>query len=241
MEQEWQERAGELTRMLRKAVLFEEPGLRPEELLEPWLEELLPGQGEAVTKAFLDSLPEIRARLWEDVQAAWEGDPAASGEREVLLAYPGMRAVTAYRLAHRLWELGVPLLPRLMTEHAHSRTGIDIHPGAKIGRHFFIDHGTGVVIGETTVVGDHVKLYQGVTLGGLSTRGGQSLRGLKRHPTLEDRVTVYANAAILGGDTVIGHDCVIGANAFVTESVPPCTTVRMKDPELHFQTRDCGR
>ncbi len=208
-------------------------GLR---LLEELAEEVLPGQGRAVVSDFQQSLPELEALLETDVQAALEGDPAAESREAVRLAYPGFRAVRVYRLAHRLWELGLPLLPRLMTEFAHSMTGIDIHPGAKIGSHFFIDHGTGVVIGETAVIGDRVTLYQGVTLGGISTRGGQGLRGIKRHPTLEDRVTVYANATILGGDTVIGHDCVIGASAFVTESVAPCTRVQMR-PEVVCRPR----
>ena len=169
--------------------------------------------------------------------AAFEGDPAATGYDEIVLAYPGLYAITVYRLAHELYRLGVPLIPRMMTEIAHGTTGIDIHPGATIGSHFFIDHGTGIVIGQTTVIGDYVKLYQGVTLGGLSTRGGQSLAGVKRHPTIEDRVTIYAGATILGGDTVIGSGCVIGANAFITSSIPANTTVTMKSPELVLRSR----
>ncbi len=158
---------------------------------------------------------------------------------EIIFCYPGLFAVTVYRLAHVLYGLGVPMLPRIMTEHAHSITGIDINPGATIGKHFFIDHGTGIVIGETTVIGDHVKVYQGVTLGALTTRGGQSLRGKKRHPTIEDNVTIYAGASILGGGTVIGRDSVIGSNVFITHSIPACTTVSVKSQELQFKPRTC--
>ena len=225
----------ELTGALRSALFPEYFTAEPERLcaaLEVWLtrEEI---------QALMERMEDIKEALKMDVQAAFEGDPAVSGEAEIVLCYPGLLAVAVYRVAHELYELGTPLLPRLLTEYAHRMTGIDIHPGAKIGRRFFIDHGTGVVIGQTAVIGDDVKLYQGVTLGGLSTQGGQSLRGMKRHPTLEDGVTVYANASILGGDTVIGHHCVIGASAFLTESVPPCTTVRMKDQPLQFKPRNC--
>lgn len=171
--------------------------------------------------AFLKKIPEIRRALQEDLQAAYDGDPAAESLEEIRLCYPGFYAVMIHRLAHELYELEVPLLPRMLAELAHSRTGIDIHPGAKIGSGFFIDHGTGVVIGQTAVVGCNVKLYQGVTLGGLSTRGGQCLRQSKRHPTLGDGVTVYANATILGGETVIGDGSTVGANAFITGSIPP--------------------
>lgn len=180
-------------------------------------------RAEEITTRFFQSIPQVRGVIQTDVEAFFQGDPAASGVDEVICCYPGLFAVTVYRLAHILHGLGVPMLPRMMTEYAHSLTGIDIHPGAEIGRWFFIDHGTGIVIGETTVIGDHVKLYQGVTLGVLSTRGGQSLRGKKRHPTVEDNVTIYAGASILGGDTVIGRDSVIGANVFITSSVPPGT------------------
>lgn len=189
-------------------------------------------------KAFLNCIPAVRAMVETDLKAAFEGDPAATGYDEIVLAYPGIYAITVYRLAHELYQLGVPLIPRMMTEVAHSTTGIDIHPGATIGSYFFIDHGTGIVVGQTTIIGDHVKLYQGVTLGGLSTRGGQSLAGAKRHPTIEDRVTIYAGATILGGETVIGSDCVIGANAFVTRSIPANTTVIMKSPELLLRSRE---
>lgn len=189
------------------------------------------------TLAFFSQLSDIRQMLADDIQALFEGDPAAIDTDEVLLAYPGMFAITIYRLAHALNKLDVPLLPRIMTEYAHSCTGIDIHPGATIGRRFFIDHGTGVVIGETTQIGDNVKLYQGVTLGALSTKGGQVWRGRKRHPTIEDDVTIYANATILGGDTVIGEACEIGGNLFITSSVPPGCIVSMKLPELRYRNR----
>jgi len=185
--------------------------------------------------AFLREIPRVRAMLQTDLQAAFDGDPAAGSMAEILFAYPGMFAVFVYRLAHVLYTLQVPMLPRMMTEHAHSLTGIDIHPGATIGEYFFIDHGTGVVIGETTVIGNRVKLYQGVTLGALSTRGGQKLRGKRRHPTIADDVTIYAGASVLGGDTVIGQGSVIGSNVFITKSVPPCTTVTIKSQELHLR------
>ena len=188
-----------------------------------WRLEQLAGKEEA--EAFLSDFPGIRGALQQDLQAFLAGDPAAEGEEEIIVSYPGFYAIWVQRLAHRLYALGVPLLPRMMTELAHSRTGIDIHPGAQLGNAFFIDQGTGVVIGQTTVIGDHVKIYQGVTLGAISTRGGQHLKGKKRHPTIEDAVTIYAGASILGGDTVIGQGAVIGANAFVTASVEPGAVV----------------
>ena len=171
------------------------------------------------------------------MQAAYDGDPAAFNTDEVIFSYPGVFAITVNRIAHELHILGVPLIPRIMTEHAHSLTGIDIHPGATIGSYFFIDHGTGVVVGETTQIGTGAKIYQGVTLGALSTRGGQNLRSTKRHPTLEDNVTVYSGASILGGDTVIGEGAIIGSNAFITSSVPGGTRVSIKNPELQFKDR----
>lgn len=189
--------------------------------------------------AFMERLPEVRALVQTDVEAAFAGDPAAANTDEIIYCYPGLYAISVYRLAHVLYELEVPMIPRIMTEYAHSLTGIDIHPGATIGDHFFIDHGTGIVIGQTTVIGSHVRIYQGVTLGGLSTRGGQSLRGTKRHPTIEDNVTIYANASILGGTTVIGHDSIVGANAFITESIPPCTTVTNQSQQLNLKLRHC--
>ncbi|MBP9086689.1 MAG: serine acetyltransferase [Kofleriaceae bacterium] len=180
-------------------------------------------QAEAVADEFIQSLPALRALVQRDVQAAFESDPAARGIDEILFCYPGSYAITVYRLAHRLLELGVPLLPRVMAEHAHQRTGIDIHPGALIGTPFFIDHGTGVVIGETSVIGDRVRIYQGVTLGALSVPVGvaRPTPGSRRHPTIEHDVVIYANATILGGDTVIGAGAIIGGNAWVTASVRP--------------------
>lgn len=192
-------------------------------------------QANCIVSQFLKKIPSIREMLATDVQAAYDGDPAAFNTDEVIFSYPGVFAVSVNRIAHELHNLGVPLIPRMMTEHAHSLTGIDIHPGAKIGRYFFIDHGTGVVIGETTIIGNNVKIYQGVTLGALSTRGGQSLRHVKRHPTIEDNVTVYSGASILGGETVIGEGAVIGSNAFVTSSVPAHTRVSIRNPELQFK------
>lgn len=194
------------------------------------------GSAQDLCCSFLDRLPALRDILLTDVQAAYDGDPAACSKYEVIFAYPGILAVTVYRLAHELHLLSVPLIPRIMTEYAHSRTGIDIHPGADIGRYFFIDHGTGVVIGETTEIGDNVKLYQGVTLGALSTRGGQSRRGKKRHPKLEDDVTVYSGATVLGGDTVIGTGAIIGGNTFIIQPVPPYTRVNNKDPEMDIKS-----
>jgi serine O-acetyltransferase len=187
---------------------------------------------EEICLCFFERLTQVSEYVETDMQAAFDGDPAAGSKAEICLAYPGLVASTVNRLAHELYLLGVPLVPRMMTEYAHSLTGIDIHPGATIGKYFFIDHGTGVVIGESTVVGDHVKLYQGVTLGALSTKGGQMLKNLKRHPTIEDHVTIYSGASILGGNTVIGHDCVIGGNVFITKSVPANTRVCVKNQEL---------
>ena len=192
-------------------------------------------RAEDITAAFLKKLPEIRAYVEMDLQAAYDGDPAASSKEEVIIAYPGFYAITVNRLAHALYQLEVPLIPRIMTEYAHSKTGIDIHPGAQIGRFFFIDHGTGIVVGETTIIGDHVKLYQGVTLGALSTRGGQKLHGKRRHPTIEDHVTIYAGASILGGETVIGHDSVFGSNVFITHPIAPGTRVSIKSQELLYK------
>jgi len=190
------------------------------------------------TIEFLKRLPELRYLLEDDVLAAFVGDPAAKSYPEIIFCYPGLEAITIYRLAHELLLLDVPLIPRMMTEYAHSKTGIDIHPGARIGRSFFIDHGTGVVIGETTDIGKHVKLYQGVTLGALSfprDASGNIIRGMKRHPTLEDEVVVYANATILGGDTVIGHHAVIGSNVWLTSGVDPYTVVSLEKPSLRMR------
>jgi len=197
-------------------------------------------KAQALSLRFFRAIPGVRAVAQTDVEAFFDGDPAAFSVDEIIFCYPGLFAITVYRLAHILYELKVPMLPRIMTEHAHSVTGIDINPGATIGSYFFIDHGTGIVIGETTIIGEHVKVYQGVTLGALTTRGGQSLRGKKRHPTIEDNVTIYAGASILGGGTVIGRDSVIGSNVFITHSIPACTTVSVKSQELQFKPRNCG-
>jgi serine O-acetyltransferase len=194
-----------------------------------------------LTEVFLGRLPEIRALLVKDVQAAYDGDPAASNLDEVILAYPGVLAVSVYRIAHALYDLGVPMMARIMTEWAHSKTGCDIHPGAKIGAGFFIDHATGVVIGETTDIGDGVKLYQGVTLGALSLpkdADGQIIRGNKRHPTVEHGSTLYANATVLGGKTVVGADSVIGGSVFLTRSIPPRSRVSLKEPDRRVASRD---
>ncbi|MDR2468674.1 MAG: serine acetyltransferase [Spirochaetaceae bacterium] len=187
---------------------------------------------------FLSKLCDVRKLLATDVDATFDGDPAAFSKDEIISSYPGIYAIMVYRLAHEIYKLNIPLIPRIMTEHAHSVTGIDIHPGAAIGHHFFIDHGTGIVIGETTVIGNHVKIYQGVTLGALSTRDGQTLKSVKRHPTIENNVTVYSGASILGGTTVIGEGVVIGSNAFITESVPENTRVSARNPGLHIKAND---
>ncbi len=210
------------------ARVYQNEGMAEEDALE---------KAQEICLEFLSAVPEVRAMIQLDLEAAYEGDPAAGSNEEVIYAYPGLYAITVYRLAHELYRLGVPMIPRIMTEQAHSRTGIDIHPGAAIGKYFFIDHGTGIVVGETTHIGDRVKLYQGVTLGALSTRGGQSLRGKQRHPTIQDNVTIYAGASVLGGDTVIGHDSVIGSNAFITRSVAPNTTVTIQNQQS-FKTRE---
>jgi serine O-acetyltransferase len=184
---------------------------------------------EQVTTDFIASLGRLRELIADDVAAAFQGDPAATGYEEIAVAYPAIRALSIHRIAHELQRAQVPLIPRIMSEYAHDRTGIDIHPGAHIGRHFFIDHGTGVVIGETTEIGDHVRIYQGVTLGARSIRESSQMRGVKRHPTVEDDVTIYAGAKILGGETVIGAGSVVGGNVWLMESVPPGSRV-MADP-----------
>ena len=193
----------------------------------------------AATDGLLRAVPDLRKLLQADIRAAYEGDPAARSELEVVLAYPGFYAIAVHRIAHRLRALGVPLLPRVMSEHAHSRTGIDIHPGATIGPGFFIDHGTGVVIGETCTIGSHVKLYQGVTLGALSfekDENGQLVKGIKRHPDVEDNVVIYAGATILGGRTVIGRDSVVGGNVWLVHSVPPRSKVLNAQPSPRVRT-----
>lgn len=195
-------------------------------------EEQINKKTEQICKAFFKSLPHTQNLLMKDVQAAFDGDPAAHSKEEIIFCYPGLLAIFVYRIAHELYILDVPFIPRIMSEYAHSHTGIDINPGATIGEYFFIDHGTGVVIGETTTIGNNVKIYQGVTLGALSTRSGQLLRNVKRHPTIEDNVTIYSSASILGGETVIGKGVVIGGNAFITSSVPAGSRVSVKTPEL---------
>lgn len=199
-------------------------------------------RGHSIALSLLESIPALRRVLATDVRAAFEGDPAAKSHDEIIFSYPGLYAISVYRVAHRLFELGVPLLPRLMTEHAHRTTGIDIHPGATIGERFVIDHGTGVVIGETCEIGNNVRIYQGVTLGALSLPmgAGEKLRGRKRHPTIEDDVIIYSGATILGGETVIGRGAVIGGNVWITSSVPPDTTVLMETPKLIYKTPQGG-
>lgn len=197
-------------------------------------------KAEELVYKFIEKIPEIREYLHTDIKAAYSGDPAAYSTDEIIFSYPGVFAITVYRIAHELWLLGIPMIPRIMTEYAHSITGIDIHPGAKIGKYFFIDHGTGIVIGETTEIGDNVKIYQGVTLGALSTRKGQQLKGVKRHPTIGDNVTIYSGTTILGGDTVIGNGATIGGNAFIVSSVSEGMKVSVKNPELQFSRGTSG-
>jgi serine O-acetyltransferase len=192
---------------------------------------------QSLVSDFLRQLPQVREKLQTDVEAAFQGDPAARNREEVILAYPFIEAITVHRLAHELHGRHVPLLPRIMSEWAHSRTGMDIHPGARIGSHFFVDHCTGTVIGETAEIGNHVKLYQGVGLVARSLAAGQALRGQKRHPTLEDRVTIYANATIVGGDTVIGAGSTVGANVFLMHSIPPESLVLMEDIKVRVMPK----
>lgn len=219
-----------LAQQVRLALHFRDgEALSPEQIDE---------RAREVCAAMLCKLPGIQKLLYKDVQAAFDGDPAAQSKEEIIYSYPGFFAIWVYRIAHELYQLDVPLIPRIMTEYAHSRTGVDINAGATVGEYFFIDHATGVVIGETTVIGDHVKIYQGVTLGALSTRGGQRLAGVKRHPTIEDNVTIYANACVLGGETVVGTDSVIAGSAFVTSSVPPHSRVSLKNQEVNVRLSD---
>lgn len=221
----------ELSRQLYAALTFRAGAASEQEIRR---------ETQQICQAFLSRLPGIQRQLKMDVQAIFEGDPAAQSKEEVILSYPGLFAIFVYRVAHELYCKKVPLIPRIMTEYAHSRTGIDIHAGAQIGAYFSIDHGTGIVIGETTEIGDHVKLYQGVTLGALSTRKGQQLSGVKRHPTVRDHVTIYSNASVLGGNTVIGENSIIGGSAFVTEPVPANTKVMAQNGELTVQRKDQG-
>ncbi len=203
------------------------------------LERDFEADAQSMAVRLLELLPDLRRVLADDARAAYDGDPAAKNLDEILFCYPGLAAITVFRIAHELYAMGVPLIPRMMTEYAHGKTGIDIHPGATIGRRFFIDHGTGVVIGETTVIGEDVKIYQGVTLGALSfprdETTGELRRDTKRHPTIEDGVVIYANATILGGDTTIGHHAVIGSSAWITRSVEPYTVVTIESPRLRHR------
>ena len=200
--------------------------------------EVLKDRAEELTIAFIQQIPKVQELLMKDVEAQLAGDPAANSKEEVILAYPGLYTIFVYRYAHVLYQLEVPMLPRIMSERAHGKTGIDINPGATIGEYFFIDHGTGIVIGETAVIGNGVKIYQGVTLGALSTRKGQALSGVKRHPTIEDDVIIYANATILGGNTVVGRNATVAGNTFVTESIPADAKVSAMMPELRVKM--CG-
>lgn len=193
-------------------------------------------QAEEAMLRFMEAIPQVQELLAKDVEAQLAGDPAASNKQEIILAYPGLYAIFVYRYAHVLYELKVPMIPRIMSEYAHGQTGIDINPGATIGEYFFIDHGTGIVIGETAIIGNGVKIYQGVTIGALSTRKGQALSGIKRHPTIEDNVIIYANATILGGNTVVGRNATVAGNTFVTESIPADAKVSAMMPELRVKT-----
>ena len=219
---------GELSLQIERAMLYKnEAGLPEEEIAD---------KAEEICVEFFARIPWLQDMLLKDIQAGFDGDPAAKSKEEIIFSYPGFFAILVYRIAHELYVRNVPLIPRIMTEYAHNLTGIDINPGATIGEYFFIDHGTGVVIGETTVIGRHVKLYQGVTLGALSTRDGQKLAGVRRHPTIEDNVTIYSGASVLGGDTVIGEESTIGGNAFITSSIPKFAKVAVNNPELSIKT-----
>ncbi len=218
-----------LRTQVREALLFRDGATLTRDAIERRTDD--------ICATFMAELPSIQELLFKDVQAAFDGDPAAQSKQEIILAYPGLFAIFVYRIAHILYNEKVPLIPRLMTEYAHSKTGVDINAGATIGEYFFIDHATGVVIGETTTIGSHVKIYQGVTLGALSTRKGQLLAGVKRHPTIEDDVTIYSNASVLGGQTVVGRGAIIAGSAFVTESVPAYARVSLKNQEVVVRTR----
>lgn len=212
--------------------------LAREEWAKKMSEEELAEISEEKTIAFMKTIPKIREYIDTDIEATYDGDPAAHSMEEIILAYPGLFAITVNRIAHELFVLDIPLIPRVMTEYVHGETGIDIHPGATIGKYFFIDHGTGIVVGETTLIGEHVKIYQGVTLGALSTSGGQKLRNTRRHPTIEDYVTIYSGASILGGETIIGEHSVVGGNVFITKSIEPHTIISVKNQELNMKHRN---
>lgn len=217
-----------LMKQIRVALKFENKDLEDADIRT---------QAEHLTSAFITRIPDIQAMILKDVEAEFNGDPAAKDLQDIILSYPGMYAIFVYRYAHILYDMQVPYIPRIMTEYAHGLTGIDINPGATIGEYFCIDHGTGIVIGETTRIGDHVKIYQGVTLGALSTRKGQELSGVKRHPTIENNVVIYANTTILGGETVIGENAVVAGNTFVTTSIPANTKVASMQPELEIKEK----
>ena len=221
----------ELTQQVREAFLFRDSDTQTLEEID--------AHARQVVSSFLCKLPSIQDKLHKDVQAAFDGDPAAQSKEEIIYSYPGFFAIWVYRFAHELYVQDVPLIPRVMTEYAHSRTGVDINSGADIGEYFFIDHATGVVIGETTKIGDHVKIYQGVTLGALSTRAGQLLSGKKRHPTICDNVTIYSNASVLGGETVVGEGAVISGSAFVIESVPAGSRVTVANQDVTVRQPTC--
>lgn len=221
----------QLRRRLKKQIAYSQLYLADEAKNKSFFKESC-----TLCKMFIDQIPAIREMIALDVEAHYQNDPSAMNRDQIIISYPGIYAILIYRIAHALDQLGVQVIPRMMSEFAHRETGIDINPRAVIGKSFFIDHGTGVVIGETAVIGDRVKLYQGVTLGALSLRKGQSLKGTRRHPTIEDDVTIYSNASILGGKTVIGKNSVIGSNVFITESVPANMIVSNKKPELELRS-----
>lgn len=227
----------DIQNQLRKQIILAESYIHGEELSE---EEIIK-KADEICFHLIKRTPYIQEMLLKDVQAIFDGDPAANNKEEIIFSYPGFFAIYVYRLAHELYLQKVPFIPRIMTEYAHGKTGIDINSGAKIGEYFFIDHGTGVVIGETTKIGNHVKLYQGVTLGALSTRSGQQLKDIKRHPTIENNVTIYSGATVLGGETVIGEYTVIGGSAFITSSIPAYTKVSIVSPELKIKNQNSSQ
>ncbi|PQO34691.1 serine acetyltransferase [Bremerella cremea] len=232
-----------LTTQIARALRHDERVNGKQDPCNPMEETDFEAKGQAMAIEFLNRVPELREVLATDVQAAYDGDPACTNLDEVIFCYPGLEAITVYRVANTLYRLGVPFIPRMMTEWAHKQTGIDIHPGATIGSYFFIDHGTGVVIGQTCQIGDHVKLYQGVTLGALSfdtDNEGNIVRGMKRHPTIEDHVVIYANATVLGGRTTVGNHSVIGSSVWLTRSVDPNTTVLLEKPRLRLRSEAVG-
>ena len=215
-----------LKEQIEIALLYAQPELEQEGAAE---------EADRICAGFFEQLPEVQQRLLKDVQAGFDGDPAAKSKEEIILSYPGLYAIFVYRYAHVLYDMNIPFIPRMMSEYAHGQTGIDINPGATIGSSFFIDHGTGIVVGETTNIGNNVKIYQGVTLGALSTRKGQELAGVKRHPTIEDNVVIYANTTVLGGETVIGENSVVAGNTFVIKSIPANTKAASSMPELRIK------